>query len=107
MFDAGLPEAAGRTAYMAAFHAAQALLFERRGKVFKTHTGVHGEFGHEIRTDPRFDDAMRAFLGRGYRLKSIADYDVEPDSEVSVETATVALAEAERFVAIVASVLEQ
>ena len=32
---------AGRNAYLAAFHAARALIFERTGKVAKTHRGVH------------------------------------------------------------------
>jgi uncharacterized protein (UPF0332 family) len=31
---------AGRNAYFAAFHAAQALIFERAGKIAKTHQGV-------------------------------------------------------------------
>ena len=35
---------AGRNAYLAAFHAAQAFIFERTGKVAKTHQGVHAEF---------------------------------------------------------------
>jgi uncharacterized protein (UPF0332 family) len=35
----GLAEAAGRAAYLAAFHAAQALIFERDGRVPKTHRG--------------------------------------------------------------------
>ncbi len=34
--------AAARTAYLAGFHAAQALLFESTGKLSKTHTGVRG-----------------------------------------------------------------
>lgn len=34
-----LAEAAGRAAYLACFHAAQALLFEREERVVKTHTG--------------------------------------------------------------------
>lgn len=42
MLDAKLHEAAGRTAYLAAFHVAQAFLFERMAKVFKTHNGVQG-----------------------------------------------------------------
>lgn len=33
MIDIGLLEATGRTAYLAAFHAAQALIFECTGKV--------------------------------------------------------------------------
>ena len=34
---------AGRNAYLAAFHAAQALIFERTGRVANTHTGVHSQ----------------------------------------------------------------
>jgi uncharacterized protein (UPF0332 family) len=44
MLDAGLNEAAGRTAYLAGFHMAQAPIFERLGKVFKSHNGVQTEF---------------------------------------------------------------
>ena len=40
MLGVGLNDAAGRTGYLAAFHAAQAFIFERTGKVFKTHHGV-------------------------------------------------------------------
>jgi uncharacterized protein (UPF0332 family) len=32
---------AGRAAYLAGLHAAQALIFERNGKVIKRHRGVH------------------------------------------------------------------
>jgi len=34
-----LNDAAGRTAYLAAFHAAQAFIFQRTGKVLKSHKG--------------------------------------------------------------------
>jgi uncharacterized protein (UPF0332 family) len=34
MLSVGLNDAAGRTAYLAGFHAAQAFIFERDGKVF-------------------------------------------------------------------------
>ena len=44
MLGVGLNTAAGRTAYLAGFHAAQALIFERDGKVLKTHRGVIAEF---------------------------------------------------------------
>jgi uncharacterized protein (UPF0332 family) len=40
-----MPEVAAREAYMAAFHAAQACLFERDGRAPKTHSGVHAAFG--------------------------------------------------------------
>ena len=41
----GIPEVAAREAYYAAFHAAEAYIFELTGKIAKTHKGVHGEFG--------------------------------------------------------------
>ena len=44
MLDADLAEAAGRTAYLAGFHAAQAMIFERDDRSAKAHDGVHPEF---------------------------------------------------------------
>lgn len=55
MSDARLAEAAGRTAYFAAFHAAQALLFERESRVVKTHNGVHTEWQRLTRDDAGVD----------------------------------------------------
>ena len=40
MLGIGLADAAGRTAYLAGFHAAQALIFERTGRAVKTHRGA-------------------------------------------------------------------
>ena len=48
----GLAEAVGRAAYMAMFHAAQAVIFELGGKVAKTHRGVHAQFARLTREDP-------------------------------------------------------
>ena len=45
MLNVGLHEDAGRTAYLAGFHAAQALIFETQGRVFRKHASVQGEFG--------------------------------------------------------------
>ena len=47
-----LAEAAGRAAYLAAFHAAQALIFERNAKVPKTHRGVHAQFSRLAKDTP-------------------------------------------------------
>jgi|GEM_PF-919993 uncharacterized protein (UPF0332 family) len=74
---------AGRAAYLAGFHAAQAFLFESTGKVFKTHKGVRTEFLRLTRDDPRLDIELRAFLGRAYNLKAIADYETGTGSSVS------------------------
>jgi hypothetical protein len=64
MLGVGLNADAGRTAYPAGLHAAQALIFETTGHVFKRHVKVQG--------DPRVEADLRAFLGRTYNLKAIA-----------------------------------
>jgi uncharacterized protein (UPF0332 family) len=45
MLAAELPDEAGRMAYLAGFHAAQARIFERTGRTPKTHRGVRSQFG--------------------------------------------------------------
>jgi uncharacterized protein (UPF0332 family) len=87
IFDNGLYEAAGRTAYLSGFHAAQALIFETTGRIYKSHGGLQGEFRRLVRNDPRVDDQIRAFLGRTYDLKAIADYETGPGSHISVDRA--------------------
>jgi uncharacterized protein (UPF0332 family) len=105
MLGVGLNEAAGRTAYLAGFHAAQALIFETRDRVFKKHLSVQGEFARLVKDDPRFDGELRAFLGRAYNLKSIADYEIGASAHVSREHAAETIAEAERFVGTLFTVL--
>lgn len=46
------PDEAGRAAYLAGFHAAQALIFEKTDKVVKTHKGVQSEFLKLTKDDP-------------------------------------------------------
>lgn len=53
MLGVGLNEDAGRAAYLAGYHAAQALIFESIGKVFKSHNGVQSEFLRLTKNDPR------------------------------------------------------
>ena len=65
------------------------------------------ELGRLTRDDPRFDRELRAFLGRTYDLKAIADYETDPGSEVSVEQAQQATATAQRFVDVVGAVLQE
>jgi uncharacterized protein (UPF0332 family) len=100
------PDEAGRTAYLAGLHAAQALLFEMTGRTFKTHSTVQGEFGRLVEDDPRFDAELRAFLPQSYKLKAIADYEAGPGSSVSLETARAAVATARRFVECVAGLID-
>lgn len=106
MLGVGLNEAAGRTAYVAGFHAAQALIFETTGRVFKKHASVQGEFGRLVKNDARFDAALRTFLPRAYNLKALADYETGPGSHVSPDRASEAVQTARRFVQAVTLLLE-
>jgi uncharacterized protein (UPF0332 family) len=98
MLKIDLNDAAGRTAYLAGFHAAQALISEATGRTIKTHKGVHREFHRLTKDDPRLDTQLRAFLSKTYNLKAIADYETGPSAEISAERATMAVEQARRFV---------
>jgi uncharacterized protein (UPF0332 family) len=97
-------EAAARAVYMAGLHAAQALIFETTGRIYKTHSGVNGEFSRLVRDDPRVDDPIHAFLGRPYNLKAIADYQTGP-VRTSRRSAREAIDTARRFVANVVNLI--
>jgi uncharacterized protein (UPF0332 family) len=107
MLGVGLNEATGRTAYLAGFHAAQALIFETHDRAFKKHSAVQGEFARLVKDDPRFDLDLRAFLGRAYNLKAIADYETGPGSHVSHEQAAEAITNAVRFVDALSALLSE
>jgi uncharacterized protein (UPF0332 family) len=83
MLSIRLNEASGRTAYLAAFHSAQACIFEMARRTVKTHKGVQTELLRLMigRTD--FDADLRAFLAQSYKLKTVADYDIGSEAEVS------------------------
>ena len=100
-----LNEAAARTAYLSAMHAAQALIFENTNRVVSSHKSVQSEFWHLTKDEPRIDDLLRAFLSRAYSFKRIADYETGPASHISAETASSALATARRFVDCVAALI--
>ncbi len=96
---------AGRAAYLAGFHAAQALIFEREDRIFKSHNGVQGEFARIVKDEPGFDVKLRAFLGRAYNLKAVADYESGPGSKVSHAQADEAIKAARRFVAAIEQII--
>ncbi len=105
MAEAGWPDEAGRAAYLAGFHAAQALIYEYTGRSAKTHSGVQSEFARLVRNDPRFDVSLRPFLARAYTLKAAADYEVGFRASVSPDQATEAITKAIEFVAAVARMI--
>jgi uncharacterized protein (UPF0332 family) len=105
MLGVGLDEDAGRAAYLAAFHAAQALIFERTSKVHKTHRGVQTEFLRLTKDDLGFPSDQRIFLSKAYNLKAIADYETGPGSEISGEKAIAAVEGAHRFIGVIRQAL--
>jgi uncharacterized protein (UPF0332 family) len=100
-----IAEDAGRNAYYAAFHAAQALIFERTGKVSKTHGGVHRLFHRLIQNEPTISGKLRSFIISAYDLKSIADYDTAAVGKVTPARASEAIATAEQLLAAIVAVL--
>ncbi|MGO9419925.1 HEPN domain-containing protein [Roseiarcus sp.] len=105
MHRVGLNDDAGRTAYLAGLHAAQAFLFEKHGRVFKKHATVQGEFGRLVKDNTDFDLELRAFLGRSYQLKAIADYEAGPGIGVSAARAAEAITVARRFLQTIESLI--
>ncbi len=102
-----LLEATGRAAYLAAFHAAQAFIFDRTGKIAKTHTGVRSEFARLAKDDPRIDRTFPTFLARAYNLKTAADYAVGLEAAVTLGEAEEAIETAARFIACITTLLTE
>ena len=103
--DIGLAKVAARSAYYAAFHAAEALIFERTGKIAKTHTGVRSEFSRPMKETPNFDRSLTAFLAKAYTFREIGNYGIGPAAIITMEEAEEALAAARQFVEKVTAML--
>jgi uncharacterized protein (UPF0332 family) len=88
----GLAKAAARSAYYAAFHAAQAFIFERTGKIAKTHSGVRSEFARLAKDTPSIGKTFPAFLAQAYLYKEISNYGVGHGANVTIAEADEALA---------------
>ncbi|WP_158258314.1 HEPN domain-containing protein [Rhodopila globiformis] len=52
IIDIQLPAVAAKEAYLAAYHAAQAFVFDASGKVAKTHSGMRTLFARAAMDDP-------------------------------------------------------
>lgn len=98
---AAMAEEAARGAYYAAFHAAQALSFEKTGRSGKTHSGVHRQFHKLTRSEPAFPRSLRVFLNRAYDFKAVADYDTASAGKITVADASSAIDTAASFVTII------
>ena len=96
---------AARAAYLAGFHAAQALISERTGRIAKTHSGMRSAFGRLVKGDPRIDRTLTRFLGQAYKLKEVTDYGTGPQATVSASEAWEMIETAEGFVAQIGQIL--
>jgi uncharacterized protein (UPF0332 family) len=103
--DINLSSEAGSNAYLAAFHAAHALIFERTGKLLKRHEGVQREFTRLAKDEPGIDKSFPVFLSQAYNLKAVADYETGPGSIIPPGHAAAALETATRFVDCIRRVL--
>ena len=101
-----LPQVAAREAYLAAFHAAEAYIFEQTGRTVKTHRGLRTTFSRLARNEPCIATEYLTFLARAYELKSIADYSVGPAARpITADDAARAIETAERFIDTIAQLL--
>ena len=96
-------EEAGRSAYMAAFHAALAFIAARSGKSPKTHSGTRSEFARLARDEPRIGREQVSLLAWSYELKNVADY--EQEHRVSLHEAERAIDAAAQLVEAIAVIV--
>jgi uncharacterized protein (UPF0332 family) len=101
----GLARVAARCAYYAAFHASEAFIVEKTGKIAKTHSGVRAEFARLAKVAPDIDKSFPKFLAKAYLFKEISDYGVGPGADVTMADAKDAIANATRFVDAIAALL--
>jgi uncharacterized protein (UPF0332 family) len=101
----GLATIAARSAYFAAFHAAEAFIIERTGKIAKSHSGVRSEFGRLVKDTASLDRTLSTFLAKAYSYKEIGDYRVGQGATVSEIEANDAIEAAERFIDRITAVL--
>lgn len=90
--------------YLAAFHAAQAIIRARTGRISKTHRGVHRLMANFGRSDPQLADLAR-FLSQSYNLKSVADYELGPGADVPLDRASEAVERVAQFIEQIAELL--
>jgi uncharacterized protein (UPF0332 family) len=93
-----LAEAAGRPAYPAMFHAAQAFIFERSAKVPRTHRGVHAQFSRLTKDEPSIGVELPRYLSQAYDFKTVADYEIGPDAVLPLAEAFTAIDMATKFI---------
>jgi uncharacterized protein (UPF0332 family) len=94
----GLAKIVARSAYYAAFHASEAYIFERTGRIVKTHSGVRSELARLVKGLPGGERALTSFLAKAYVYKEISDYGVGAGAVTSETAANEAVEAAGDFI---------
>lgn len=81
------------------------MIYERSGRLAKTHRGVRSQFSRLAKDEPALGRATAEVLGRGYEIKSRADYGVGPAAIVSTQTAESTIEAAAQFIEAIAALL--
>jgi uncharacterized protein (UPF0332 family) len=105
IYGIGLASVAARSAYYAGFHAAEAFIISRTGKIAKSHSGVRSEFSRLAKGDPQIDQGFTTFLAQAYKYKEIGDYGVGSDAIITMPVADDAIKNAARFIDCIAKIL--
>ncbi len=101
-----IPDEAARLAYFVQFHAAQAFIFERTGKIAKTHKGVRTQFHQLSRNDPATaEKGLAESLSTTYAFKQTADYEAGAIDKITPQHSARAIRDAERFLTAVTAAL--
>ena len=93
----GLAKPAARGAYYAAFHAAEALLVARTGRIAKTHSGLRTALAQLLRDGDSDDREMLSFLARAYKYKEVSDYSVGLTTKITLADAETVIDGARKF----------
>ena len=97
----GLGRPAARSAYYAAFNAAEAIILARTGKIAKTHSGVRSEFARLMKDSGAELRSLASFLNDAYRFKEIGDYGHGTEAVITIEEARKLMIGATEFVRLV------
>ena len=105
IYEIGLASVAARSAYYAGFHAAEAFIISRTGKIAKTHGCVRSEFSRLAKDDSNVNQGFTTFLAQAYKYKEIGDYGVGSGSIITMPVAEEAIKTAAQFIDCIAGVL--
>lgn len=92
-----LPKVAARSAYYVAFHAAEALLLARTGRIAKTHTGLRSALSQVFPGASGESRELLTFLARAYKFKELSDYGIGRAADVTEAEAALLIEGAARF----------